>query len=141
MTGPPLFSLIVPTRQRTSQLCRLLDSLVATAARPTMVEVVVVVDEDDPESRSFQYDALPLRKVVVAPGLSMGALNMAGYEASSGRYLMLLNDDVIVRTPRWDETIAACFRDFPDESGPDAHQRPDVRRAALHVSAGVAHLL
>ncbi len=115
MTGHPVFSLIVPTRQRTQQLRRLLDSLAATAARLAEIEVVVVVDEDDPESISFHYDDVPLRKVVVAAGLSMGALNMAGYEAGSGRYLMLLNDDVIARTPGWDDTIAACFRDFPDD--------------------------
>ena len=40
---------------------------------------------------------------------------MAGYEACSGRYVMLLNDDVIVRTPGWDDRVRACFQDFPDE--------------------------
>jgi hypothetical protein len=44
----------------------------------------------------------------------MGALNRTGYQASSGAYLMLVNDDVIVRTRGWDEKILACLRRFPD---------------------------
>ena len=115
MTGHPLFSLIVPTRGRTQQLRRLLDSLAATTARLAEIEVVVVVDDDDLDSMAFHHDGVALRKVVVPAGQTMGALNMAGYETCSGRYIMLLNDDVIVRTPGWDYQVRACFRDFPDE--------------------------
>ena len=43
----PALSLIVPTRQRTDQLSRLLDSLAATTSRPGDVEVVLVIDADD----------------------------------------------------------------------------------------------
>ena len=45
----------------------------------------------------------------------MGALNMAGYGAASGKYIMLLNDDVIVRTHGWDEKILAAFKTYADE--------------------------
>src|SRR5439155_17615079 len=89
MDGAPAISLIVPTRRRTPQLRRFLDSLAATASRPHDLEVILVLDEDDEETRAFRYDGLPVRRAVVAPGLTMGAWNMAGYEASPGRYLML----------------------------------------------------
>src|SRR5579884_3604785 len=101
----PIFSLIVPTRQRISSLQRLLDSLAATASRPDALEVVLVVDADDPPSIDFHHPALALTRVVVPRGQTMGALNSAGYEASSGDYLMLLNDDVVARTPGWDDKI------------------------------------
>ena len=110
----PTFSLIVPTRQRPAQLGRLLDSLAATAARPELLEVVLVIDADDPASAAVTHGKLSLTRVVVAPGLPMGALNGAGYDASSGEYLMLLNDDVVARTPGWDDRFRACFRRFPD---------------------------
>ena len=115
MSQRPTFSLIVPTRGRKALLRRFLDSLTATATHPETLEVILVVDEDDLESVHFSFSALTLKHVVVSPGLTMGALNMAGYEASSGRYLMLLNDDVVVRTAGWDDTILACLRDFPDD--------------------------
>src|SRR4051812_47326546 len=115
MTKPPTFSLIVPTRQRVPPLRRFLASLAETAARPEQLEVLLVVDEDDPASQEVRCGGLNVRTVVVPPGLTMGALNAAGYEASSGRYLMLLNDDVVARTAGWDERMRECFRACPDE--------------------------
>jgi hypothetical protein len=109
-----MISLIVPTRQRTDQLANLLRSVAATAANPEALEVVLVVDADDGDSIGFEFPRLPLKRVVVAPGRPMGALNMAGYEAAAGEYLMLLNDDVVARTWKWDRKIRACFRRFPD---------------------------
>jgi hypothetical protein len=44
----------------------------------------------------------------------MGALNGAGYAASAGDHVMLLNDDVIARTPGWDAIALNCFGRFPD---------------------------
>jgi hypothetical protein len=110
----PTFSLIVPTRRRVSQLRRLLDSLAATARRPEAVEVVLVTDADDPASAAVRHDRLTVRPVVVPPGQTMGSLNTAGYQASAGAYVMLLNDDVVARTRGWDEAAARCLRRFPD---------------------------
>src|SRR5262249_37696727 len=95
----PEFSLIVPTRWRVARFRRLLDSLHENAADPDSIEVIAVVDDDDTESLAFSYAALAYRCIAVPPGRTMGELNLAGYNAASGRYLMLLNDDVVVRTP------------------------------------------
>jgi hypothetical protein len=35
----------------------------------------------------------------------MGRLNQACYKASRGRYLMAMNDDVLLRTPKWDDKV------------------------------------
>jgi hypothetical protein len=115
MHSEPALSLIVPTRGRPAQLGCFLDSLAATLSRPDAVEVVLVVDADDPSGDAVRYGRGPLRRVVVPPGLTMGALNMAGYEASLGRHVMLLNDDVTVRTRGWDERALAALRRFPDD--------------------------
>jgi hypothetical protein len=76
--------------------------------------VVLVTDDDDPESRRVDHPELAVRCVTGPAGRTMGALNTAGYEASRGEYMMLLNDDVVIRTRGWDTTILACFRRFPD---------------------------
>lgn len=114
MSRRPTFSLIVPTRGRPEPLRRFLDSVAKTAADPEGVEVVLVVDEDDPASVAVRHRRLALRQVVGPPGRTMGALNRAGYAASAGDYVMLLNDDVVARTPGWDATALKCFRRFPD---------------------------
>lgn len=110
----PLFSLIVPTRGRVAGLRRLLESLRDHAEDPASIEVIVVVDEDDRESQSFSFPELRLERVVVPPGQTMGDLTLAGYRAASGRYLMLLNDDVVVRTPNWDVRLRQVFERHPD---------------------------
>jgi hypothetical protein len=86
-----------------------------TLANPQDVEVILVVDANDPASSAVSHQSLNLRQVVVPPGLTMGSLNMAGYEACRGTYVMLLNDDVIIRTRRWDERVRACLRRLPDD--------------------------
>jgi GT2 family glycosyltransferase len=112
--GSVQFSLIMPTRHRTERLRSALDSIKATTKNLARLEVVLVIDEDDEESVGFRYDGVPLKRVQVRSGLTMGALNMAGYRAATGSYLMLLNDDVISRTPGWDEQVLEAFRSCPD---------------------------
>jgi hypothetical protein len=44
----------------------------------------------------------------------MGELNRAGCAAATGDFVMLLNDDVIARTRKWDEHLLAATRRFDD---------------------------
>jgi hypothetical protein len=110
-----LISLIVPTRGRPAQLAALLRCLAATVSDHSNVEVILVTDADDPASRKVPSTALHIHHVVVPPGQTMGTLNMAGYEVSRGRYLMLLNDDVVPRTPGWDDMVRRVFGSYPDD--------------------------
>ncbi|MGB7098512.1 MAG: glycosyltransferase family A protein [Xanthobacteraceae bacterium] len=110
-----LISLIVPTRGRPAGMLAFLESVHANASFPQNIEAVMVVDEDDLESQAITFEGLRLVKVVVPPDLTMGALHTAGYRASRGKYIMLANDDVRVRTDAWDEQTLAAFRSFPDD--------------------------
>jgi GT2 family glycosyltransferase/SAM-dependent methyltransferase len=109
-----LFSLIVPTRCRPAKLRLFLDSVKATTAQLDTIELILITDADDQETLSFEYRDFPIKRIVVEPGLTMGALNMAGYEAATGDYIMLLNDDVIIRTENWDKKVLAAFNSFAD---------------------------
>jgi GT2 family glycosyltransferase len=108
-------SIIVPTRGRVEQLQRFLKSVQLNAARPDALEVIIVVDDDDEPSKHVTLQGLRTKTVEVPRGLTMGSLNMAGYRASTGSYIMLANDDVIVRSPGWDAAAEAVFRSFADD--------------------------
>ncbi|HSQ54452.1 MAG TPA: glycosyltransferase, partial [Gemmata sp.] len=110
----PWFSLIVPTRARPAQLRRFLASVAETAFHPERIEILLVIDTDDPASAAVDEPRLNVRKVPGPPGRTMGELNSAGYGASTGDRVMLLNDDVIVRTRGWDAIILDALRRFPD---------------------------
>jgi hypothetical protein len=113
----PTLSLIVPTRGRPRQLRRFLRSLAATTLRPSRVEVVLVVDTDDPASHRARFRGVNVRLVVGPPGRTMGELNRAGEAAAGGEFLMLLNDDVVARTRGWDAAVLVAAARFPDRIG------------------------
>lgn len=112
--GTVQYSFIIPTRSRPASLQQLCASIVASTRDLAALEVILVVDTDDRESLEFSFPGLHLRKVAVSPGASMGALNMAGYRASSGRYVMLMNDDVTIRTAEWDRRVGEVLARYPD---------------------------
>jgi len=88
---------------------------VDTANRPEEIEVILAVDEDDTPSHSIARESLAVKTVVLPPGMTMGSLNRACFDASSGRYVMLINDDVIVRTQGWDAAVYRAFARYGDD--------------------------
>jgi SAM-dependent methyltransferase/glycosyltransferase involved in cell wall biosynthesis len=112
--GDRVLSLVIPTRGRPDQLRALFASIEAQTARLDRLEIVLVVDDDDPSYETISLADVRVERVVVPAGLRMGELNMAGYERCTGSYIMLLNDDVILRTRAWDERILEVFQSFPD---------------------------
>jgi glycosyltransferase involved in cell wall biosynthesis len=108
-------SLLLPTRGRAALVQRLFDSLVQTTADLRHLEVVLCIDEDDSESREICRRELSLIKIVGAPGRTMGKMNRDCYESSHGRYVMLVNDDLIFRTPHWDRRVLETASRFADE--------------------------
>jgi ubiquinone/menaquinone biosynthesis C-methylase UbiE/glycosyltransferase involved in cell wall biosynthesis len=109
------FSFLVPTRNRPDLVDRLFTSIVDTTEHLNELEVILCIDEDDAASSEISYEHLSFQKIVVPKGLSMGALNRACFDASKGRFVMLMNDDVILRTKGWDITVSAVFDSFSDD--------------------------
>jgi hypothetical protein len=111
----PRISFLLPTRGKPDLARRFLRSLRDTAHHPQEIEVILGVDADDPQSHTIACEGLAVKTLVLPPGLTMGALNRACFKASTGRYVMLINDDVIVRTAGWDSAVYATFARFDDD--------------------------
>ncbi|MBI5598842.1 MAG: methyltransferase domain-containing protein, partial [Deltaproteobacteria bacterium] len=109
------FSFLVPTRNRPDLVARFLQSIVDTTSDINGLEVVLCFDDDDIESQKITDDRLNIKMVVLKKGATMGELNRACFDASTGRYVMLLNDDVILRTKGWDDIISGVFVSFEDD--------------------------
>ncbi len=52
--------------------------------------------------------------IQVEPGKNMGELNQTAFKASSGKYVFLVNDDIIVQTSHWDARIIEEVERYPD---------------------------
>ena len=140
-------SLLLPTRGRPKLLRRLFESLVDTTSRLAKIEIILYIDADDIPTQEVAHPSLQLIKLIKPPGEKMGRMNQLCYEASRGRFVMLMNDDVVFRSKAWDARVLDAFARFPDEAalvyGNDLHQQeamatlPIVSRAVCDAVGGI----
>ncbi len=146
MSADGVISLVLPTRGRVALAQRMLQSVRTTARRPEAIQVVLYLDADDAASHALSCEGLVLDRII-GPGGRMGAITQASYAACRGDYIMLVNDDVIFRTPGWDARVRETFARFADGvglawgndlfQGPVLPSHPILSRAACEVMGGV----
>jgi hypothetical protein len=139
-------SLILPTRERPALARRMLDSACQTANQPGRLEAMVYVDRDDDSSHAIDHAGLRVVRLVGARA-KMGAMTQACYAGSSGRCIMLANDDLVFRTTGWDTEILARLDAHADDVAlvwcNDLLRRemlpthPALSRTAIEVMGGV----
>ena len=92
---------------------RLFRSIAENTAYLDRVEVILYVDEND--TGSHHLDSKEVRVVrIVGPEMSMGAYNSACLARARGDIIILANDDMVIRTPGWDDRIAEVDAEFAD---------------------------
>ena len=109
----PSISLILPTRKRCDKAIRFVESARRAATLPAEFEVVLGIDSDDHESQALHFEDVRYT-TVIAPRRSMGAINTECAQKSNGDIIMLVNDDSVVRTEGWDESLRALHAQFAD---------------------------
>lgn len=97
-------SLLLPTRGRLALVDRLFQSLVEQTEDLSSLEIILYVDEDDSASHSIRHDKLRLIKIV-GPRTTMGACNTACLKLAKGEIIVLMNDDMVARSPGWDRKL------------------------------------
>jgi hypothetical protein len=113
MTPHAEISVLLPTRGRPARAERMLRSLTETAAEPGAIEVVLLVDQDDTPSHAIDTADLATKRLIGRRS-SMGVMTDVCYRASSGRHIMLANDDIVFRTPGWDALVLECLDRYAD---------------------------
>ena len=109
----PLISLLLPTRGRREFVDRFLDSVANTSSLLEFIEIVICVDEDDLGSQGIVYSGLRIIELV-GPRRSMGDYNSDALHVSHGEIVVLVNDDMVIRTTGWDERLRAMHVEYPD---------------------------
>ncbi|MBS0653497.1 MAG: glycosyltransferase family 2 protein [Verrucomicrobia bacterium] len=108
-------SILVPTRGRPVRLLDFLQSIIDTTANLSDVEVVLAIDVDDRSYDEMKWPDANLKIVrSIAPQASMGSLNTRCLDNSSGKLIILGNDDVVFRTKGWDQIIVEESKRYPD---------------------------
>jgi hypothetical protein len=114
--GQPRISLLCPTRGRPAGMRRLVESADRTAAGT--VEVVFYLDEDDAASIATARELAAARGggivALIGPRILLSATWNACAEQATAEVLMHCGDDIVFRSPRWDDLVLAAFAAVPD---------------------------
>lgn len=92
----PLISIIIPSRDRPTQLLRAIQNVQATTVGHN-VEIIVVLDIPDQTSQALVKD-LPVRVITMPPSYVHGNPQQkfqAGYQAALGEWIVSGSDDII----------------------------------------------
>jgi O-antigen biosynthesis protein len=98
----PRVAILIPTKNQRDVLARCIESLSVTTYRN--FEVVVIDNESDDPATLEYLRALPHRVLRIAnpgPRFSFAHVNNEAARAVDAEYLLFLNNDTEVRTPRW----------------------------------------
>lgn len=117
------FSLILATRKRTVLLKDLLNSIKTTSSFPKEIEIVIVYDNDDEETKSnikifeniicdFKFKFIERKR---SSNLNNDYINFAASH-STGKYIFILNDDVVFLSKDWDEKAFVKLEDYVKEN-------------------------
>ena len=109
----PRISLLLPTRGRPALARRLFASIAETVSQPDRVEVVLYADDDDVASHELDSNEIAVERII-GPAQSMGRYNTACLARARGDIIVLANDDMVVRTPNWDDRLLQVDAEFPD---------------------------
>lgn len=131
----PLVSVLLPTRGRPELLRRSVMSLLDLASTPGRVEILVAVDEDD-DATLEMVGELPVHAFEFEP---KGYPRLHEYvnelaRQALGDWLLLWNDDAMMRTAGWDDVIAnqehfAVLKPFDNHPGEHLNTFPIVPKA------------
>lgn len=108
------FSLLLPTHNHPGLMRRLFDSLAKTTANLDNLEIILYLDHDDLDSQAVEHPLLSMTKLLKYPD-TMGNILRTSYAASGGKYVMLINDDMIFGTKNWDLKVLKAFSRFSDD--------------------------
>jgi GT2 family glycosyltransferase len=111
--SPPLVSIVTVTFHRLDATRLYIDTLFATLPPDIPVEIILIDNASDPETRAYLASLRPRCTVVLnEQNLGFAAANNQGARLARGRYLALLNNDLVMLAG-WLEPMLAAFATDP----------------------------
>ncbi len=108
-----MIRILVPSRGRPARAGQMIQSALETAAGLDDVRIHLLVDDNDPELEAYQELASELVSIDVGPQVGYtGSLNRAAAALWDDAGIVILGafgDDVLFRTPSWDDHVRAAL--------------------------------
>lgn len=133
-------AILVPSRERMNKRLTLLFSILTTVKDINNVNVYYGVDEDDPTLETIEKisKAVPCVKVIRIKNdgkfLGLGKLWNILTNETTEEVISMIGDDMVFKTPNWDEEIIKEFQDIPEDKIKAIHCNDDCHKAKLAVN-------
>lgn len=133
-------AILVPSRERMNKRLTLLFSILTTVKDINNVNVYYGVDEDDPTLETIEKisKAVPCVKVIRIKNdgkfLGLGKLWNILTDETTEEVISMIGDDMVFKTPNWDEEVIKEFQDIPEDKIKAIHCNDDCHKAKLAVN-------
>ena len=111
-------SIVMPTRKRPKDLCRLVESIIKTVRYPENIEVCICVDHDDMESATALIplsDRIDIKVCIISAQRCHGNYWNSAWRQATGDVIQMSSDDFIYRTKDWDVEVLDEINKFSDK--------------------------
>jgi len=109
-----MITLIVATRERPNNVVRFVDSLVSTTADYDHLQVLFLVDDDDPDPIRLRVDQL---QFISGPRENTPIRINEAWKHVKHDVVGLFGDDIVFKTFGWDRRVVEMFQTWPDRLG------------------------
>ena len=133
-------AILVPSRERMNKRLTLLFSILTTVKDINNINVYYGVDEDDPTLETIEKisKAIPCVKVIKIKNegnfLGLGKLWNILTKETTEEIISMIGDDMVFKTPNWDEEVIKEFQDIPKDKIKAIHCNDDCHKAKLAVN-------
>lgn len=133
-------AILVPSRERMNKRLTLLFSILTTVKDINNVNVYYGVDEDDPTLETIEKisKAVTCVKVIRIKNdgkfLGLGKLWNILTDETTEEVISMIGDDMVFKTPNWDEEVIKEFQDIPEDKIKAIHCNDDCHKAKLAVN-------
>lgn len=133
-------AILVPSRERMNKRLTLLFSILTTVKDINNINVYYGVDEDDPTLETIEKisKAIPCVKVIKIKNegnfLGLGKLWNILTNETTEEVISMIGDDMVFKTPNWDEEVIKEFQDIPEDKIKAIHCNDDCHKAKLAVN-------
>lgn len=140
--GTPLVSIVIPNKDHTDDLEKCLSSVYGKSTYKNFE--VIVVENNSTEGKTFEYykevqsKYKNLKVITWENGFNYSAINNFAVRQASGKYVLLLNNDIEVITPDWlEQMLMFAQRDDVGAVGAKLYYSDDtIQHAGVIVGLG-----
>jgi glycosyltransferase involved in cell wall biosynthesis len=100
-----MISILCPTRNRPHLVQEIYQSILDTVSTKPEIEFLLHVDNDDQQKAVYLNNKWLNTRIITGPTSSLGTLYNRLYRQAKGNILMLTGDDMVFKTPNWNQIV------------------------------------